>query len=66
MNDYTLFIRNNRFREVTHGKLDYVYFASITKFIVLLGFLKCIENTSITVNSRIKEYFQITHMLIHF
>lgn len=58
MKDYTLFIKNNIYHETNNNiKFDYVHLASITKFIVLLGFLNCIEKHNITYNDKIKKIF---------
>jgi hypothetical protein len=58
MKDYTLFIKNNIYHEINNNnKFDYVHFASVTKFIVLLGFLDCIEKHNISYNDKIKKIF---------
>ena len=58
MKDYTLFIKNNIYHEINNNnKFDYVHLASITKFIVLIGFLNCIEKHNISYNDNIKKVF---------
>ena len=58
MTDYILFIKNNKYYETNNNtKFGYVHLASITKFIVLLGFIDCIEKHNITYNDKIKKVF---------
>lgn len=58
MKDYTLFITNDKYYETNNNtKFAYIHLASITKFIVLLGFLDCIKKHNINYNDKIKKVF---------
>ena len=52
----SLFLHNETYIE-EKTKYDYVYLASITKFVVMLGFLHCIRNHHLRVTSKVKKVF---------
>ena len=58
MKDYILYVNNNKYHEINNNnKYNYIHLASITKFIVFLGFINCIKKHNISVNDKIKKIF---------
>ena len=53
---YSLFLNNETYIE-EKSKYDFVYLASITKFVVMLGFLHCIRSHHLRVTSKVKKVF---------
>jgi hypothetical protein len=59
MEDYTLYVHNKKYYEINNNnnKYGYIHLASITKFIVFLGFINCIKKHNININDKIKKIF---------
>ena len=57
MKDYLLYYNNKYYEKNNNNKYDYVHLASITKFIVFLGFINCIKKHNISVNDKVKKIF---------
>lgn len=53
---YSLFLKRDKYVE-DKSKYDYVYLSSITKFVVMLGFLNCIRAHHLRVTSKAKKVF---------
>lgn len=58
MKDYLLYFNNGKYYEKNNNnKYDYIHLFSITKFVIFLGFIKCIKKYNIDVNDKIKKIF---------
>jgi hypothetical protein len=58
MKDYLLYFNNNIYYEKNNNKkYDYIHLFSITKFVIFLGFIKCIKKYNISVNDKVKKIF---------
>ena len=56
MKEYIGFLQGNRFLEET-DKYEFLLLQSVTKFIVLLGFMDCCETYTIDIHDSISEHF---------